>query len=107
MELCTSMPSLGAVLWVNAVPAGVVDVEVFAKGPGCFPRMPVGAEVSAEAFFGFTDGTTVWAASVSDRGMEPFMSDYKAPLDSASGSVLNPFGPFVSAVQAAESFTVR
>ncbi len=66
----------------------------------------VASEVSAEAFFGFTDGTTVWAASISDRGMEPFMADYKAPLDSASGSVLNPFGPFVSAVQAAETFTV-
>ncbi len=64
------------------------------------------AEVSAEALFGFTDGTSVWLLRVSDRGVEGFMEDYRDPLSAATGSVLNPFGSAVAIVQPMVNFTV-
>ena len=59
----------------------------------CVALCPVnGTGISNPAFYGFTDGTTVWCAAVSDRTVEPFIADYKDPFGIATGSSLNPFG---------------
>ncbi len=64
------------------------------------------AAVTAPAFYGFTDGTTVWVISVSTQGIEPFVADYMDPLNLGIGSALNPFG-IRAALSESEYLTVR
>lgn len=52
------------------------------------------AAISSQVFVGFTDGTTVWGAAVSDRSCEFVMIDYTNPLAYAVGSSLNQFNIF-------------
>jgi hypothetical protein len=64
------------------------------------------AAISSQVFVGFTDGTTVWGAAVSDRSCEFVMLDYTNPLAYAVGSSLNQFNIF-NFVDNSDRFNVR